>query len=132
MWSSSTGARITASTTSNLPPAEAYDAIHAAVCDWQESWKGDARPSLRYRKSWDTLVVEDVRDGEPRTLTFEDREAKILEICADAKRLRDIEEALEDDGSWVEEALDRLQQEGIVLSLDDRYLTLALPENPYW
>jgi len=118
--------------TKNLPPTEAYDAIHAAVFDWQESWKGDARPILRYRKSWDTLVVEDLRDGEPRTLTFEDREAKLLEVCADAKKLREVKEALEDDGPWVEDALARLAQAGMVLALDDRYLTLALPENPYW
>lgn len=118
--------------TRNLPPADAYDAIHAAVFDWQQSWKAGARPALRYRKSWDTLVVEDARDGEPRTLTFEDRDAKLLEICADARRLGEIKEALEDDGHWTEAALERLADDGIVLALDGRYLTLALPENPYW
>ena len=118
--------------TKNLAPPEAYDAIHAAVLDWQQSWKAEARPSLRYRKSWDTVVVEDARNGEPRTLTVEDGEARLLEICADARRLREIQEALQDDGGWIQQALDRLQREGIVLALDDRYLTLALPENPYW
>jgi len=76
--------------------------------------------------------VEDTRNGEPRTFTFEDREAKLLEVCADAKKLREVKEALADDGSWVEDALVRLAHDGMVLALDDRYLTLALPENPYW
>jgi ribosomal peptide maturation radical SAM protein 1 len=118
--------------TRNLAPTVVYDALHTAVHDWQQSWQGDARPSLRYRKSWDSLVIEDLRNGAPRILTFEDREARLLEICADAKRLREIKEVLADDSHWVEDALDRLQQDGIVLALDDRYLTLALPENPYW
>jgi ribosomal peptide maturation radical SAM protein 1 len=118
--------------TRNLPPAEAYDALHAAVLDWQHSWKADTRPALRYRKSWDTLIVDDLRNGAPRSFTFEDREARLLEICADARRLREIADALEDDGTWTQDALARLEHDGIVLALDDRYLTLALPDNPYW
>lgn len=115
-----------------LPVMEAYEALHVAVLDWQQSWKGSPRPSLRYRKSWDTIVVEDVRNGAPRTLVLDGRDAKLLEICADAKRLPEIKEAVDDDGAWVGQALDGLEREGIILALDERYLTLALPENPYW
>lgn len=118
--------------TKDLAPTVVYDALHTAVYEWQQSWQGDERPSLRYRKSWNSLVIEDLRNGRPRMLTFEAREARLLEICADAKKLREIKEVLEDDGNWVEAALDRLQQDGIILALDDRYLTLALPENSSW
>src|SRR6185436_13515823 len=82
--------------TRGLPSADAYDAIHEAVLDWQQSWKDDVRPSLRYRKSWNTVVVEDARNGTTRSLVFEDRDAAVLELCADAKKLREIKEALQD------------------------------------
>jgi len=108
------------------------DTARALVVAGTKIWlHGDANANFaRIDREIDGLPGDEL--AIKRTLTIEDGEAKVLEICADARRLREIEEALQDDGGWVQQALDRLQREGIVLALDDRYLTLALPENPYW
>ena len=36
-----------------------------------------------------------------------------------------------DDATWIEEALDEFVEKDLIVLLDSRYLSLALPENPY-
>ncbi len=118
--------------TRGLPPPEAYESFFARAAAWKARWAEGKRPSLRYKKGLDHVAVEDTRSGALTTVTCVGRAAKIVEACADARKLKDIHEALGEDGPEVQGALDALVAQKIVLALDDRYLTLALPESPLW
>lgn len=108
-----------------------YEEIRSLVGQWQQSWKRRPRPSLVYSKSWDTLLIRDTRNGNARNGTINDRHARLYEFCSDARTLKAIQSEFEDDGDWIEEALTEFQRHKWMVSLDDRYLSLALPSNPY-
>jgi ribosomal peptide maturation radical SAM protein 1 len=107
-----------------------YDEIFAAVDVWQYRWKQRPRPYLRYRKAWATIHIDDGRNGSPRTATYADNYARLYEYCADARSRKDIAARFE-DAPWVEGALEEFVDQTLMIHLDNRYLSLALPENPY-
>lgn len=117
--------------TADAVPDQQYDEIFARVAEWQDLWKGRARPLLRYEKTWDTLTIEDGRRGASRRTRLTDGRAELYEHCADARSRAAIDERF-DGATWVGEALDELVADDLMIHLDDRYLSLALPENPYW
>ena len=108
-----------------------YDEIFAAVETWQRRWNQGPRPYLRYRKALGTIVIEDGRNGSPRETTFSDLHALLYEYCADARSRKEIS-ARFDDAPWVDGALEEFVERDLVIHLDGRYLSLALPENPYF
>lgn len=108
-----------------------YDEIFRAVETWQQRWNQRPRPYLRYRKALGTIVIEDGRNGSPRETTFSDLYASLYEYCADARSRKEIS-ARFDDASWVEGALEEYVERELLIHLDGRYLSLALPENPYF
>jgi ribosomal peptide maturation radical SAM protein 1 len=108
-----------------------YGEIFEAVEEWQERWRQEPRPYLRYRKTWATILIEDGRNGSPRTTAYSDDYASLYEYCADARGLREISAKFEDAG-WVGPALEELVEKDLIVHLDQRYLSLALPENPYF
>jgi uncharacterized protein YozE (UPF0346 family) len=107
-----------------------YDEIFEAVDVWQYRWKQRPRPYLRYRKAWATIHIEDGRNGSPRMLKYADDYASLYEYCADARSRKDIAVRFE-DAPWVEGALQEFVDQNLMIHLDNRYLSLALPENPY-
>jgi ribosomal peptide maturation radical SAM protein 1 len=107
-----------------------YDEIFEAVGVWQHRWKQRPRPYLRYRKAWATILIEDGRNCSPRTVKYADDYATLYEYCADARSRKDIA-ARFDDAPWVEGALAEFIDQNLMIHLDNRYLSLALPENPY-
>ena len=107
-----------------------YDEIFEAVDVWQYRWKQRPRPYLRYRKAWATIHIDDGRNGSPRRATYSDNYATLYEYCADARSRKDIA-ARFDDAPWVEGALEEFVDQNLMIHLDNRYLSLALPENPY-
>ncbi|HYV83717.1 MAG TPA: RiPP maturation radical SAM C-methyltransferase [Pyrinomonadaceae bacterium] len=107
-----------------------YDEIFQAVDDWQDRWKQHPRPYLRYRKAWATILIEDGRNCSPRKATYSDDYATLYEYCADARSRKDIA-ARFDDAPWVEGALDEFVEKELMVFLDNKYLSLALPENPF-
>jgi ribosomal peptide maturation radical SAM protein 1 len=108
-----------------------YDEIFEAVGTWQHSWRQRPKPYLRYRKAWATILIEDGRACTPRVTSYSDRHARLYEYCADAHSAKEI--AAEFDGaSWVDEAIEEFVERKLMVHLDNRYLSLALPENAYF
>ena len=108
-----------------------YNEIFEAVDVWQNRWRQRPRPYLRYRKAWATILIEDGRNCSPRTTTYSDDYANLYEYCADARSRKDIAAKFE-DAPWVEGALEEFVDKDLMIHLDKRYLSLALPENPYY
>jgi hypothetical protein len=107
-----------------------YDEIFGLVTAWQEGWNRAGRPYLGYRKSWSTVVIDDYRNRPGRTHTFSDGRAALYEYCSDARTRNDVG-AQFNDAAWIDEALDEFVDRDLIAFLDGRYLSLALPENPY-
>ena len=108
-----------------------YDEIFEAVDAWQYRWNQHPRPYLRYRKAWATILIDDGRNCSPRVMTYSDEYANLYEYCADAHSRKEIS-AKFDDASWVDAALEEFVERDLMIHLDNRYLSLALPENPYF
>jgi ribosomal peptide maturation radical SAM protein 1 len=106
-----------------------YDELFSRVADWQESWLNARRPYLRYRKSWSSVVIDDGRNGQARVSTYSDGPAALYEYCADARTPGDLASRFGSEG-WIEAALREFLERELVIFLDGRYLSLALPENP--
>ncbi len=116
---------------SNTVDDAQYDEIFAAVDYWQLRWRQRPRPFLRYRKAWATIIINDGRNGSPKTATYTDDYATLYEYCADAHSRKEIS-AKFDDAPWVEGALDEFVDKDLMVHLDNKYLSLALPENQYY
>jgi len=108
-----------------------YDEIFEAVDVWQRRWGQRPRPYLRYRKAWATIQIDDGRNGSPRVTSYADDYATLYEYCADARSRKEIA-AQFDDAAWVEAAIEEFVERDFMIHLDSRYLSLALPENPYF
>jgi len=107
-----------------------YAEIFEAVDVWQSRWKQRPRPYLRYKKAWATILIEDGRNCSPRATTYSDDYATLYEYCADARSRKDIATRFE-DAPWVEGALEEFVEKDLMIHLDNRYLSLAIPENPF-
>ncbi len=112
-------------------PAAAIDECRALVNEWRRRWNDGDRPYLRSVKSWDSVSIHDGRGRVPRHVRYDDRMAALYEFCIDAQALLDIQAKFEDDDDWIGEALAQFVEQDLMLFLDDRYLALALPDNPY-
>jgi ribosomal peptide maturation radical SAM protein 1 len=111
-------------------PEEVYDELFERVAEWQERWPHRAtRPYLRYRKACSSIRIDDGRWSTHREWLYRDDAAALYEFCADARTLRDLQKRF-GDGSWVGSALEDFVAKDLMLYLDGRYLSLALPENP--
>ncbi len=115
----------------NTVDDDEYDDIIIGVTEWQQRWQENPRPFLRYRKSWSTIIIDDGRNGRPRTFTYSDGAAALYEYCVDARSRNDIASNLGDE-DWVEGALAEFLDNDLMIFLDGRYLSLALPENRYY
>ncbi|HEV2704877.1 MAG TPA: hypothetical protein VGV59_03075, partial [Pyrinomonadaceae bacterium] len=112
-------------------PDEGHDDLFRSVAIWQQRWQERPRPYLRYRKSLSTIRIEDGRNGRPRVHTCSDEPAALYEFCADARTRKEID-ARFDGATWTEEALGDFLERNLMVHLDGRYLSLALPENTYF
>jgi ribosomal peptide maturation radical SAM protein 1 len=108
-----------------------YDEIFEAVGLWQQLWQQPDRPYLRYRKAWAAIFIEDGRSRPAQTISYSNNAAALYEYCADARSAKEIA-AQFDDAPWVEEALSEFLDRDLMVHLDNRYLSLALPENPHF
>lgn len=116
---------------SNTVGEENYDEIFEAVAVWQERWRERPRPYLRYRKSWATIIIEDGRELPARIHTYSDLRAALYEYCADARSRKEITTRFPNEHD-IEDALGDFVDLNLMVHLDERYLSLALPENPYF
>jgi ribosomal peptide maturation radical SAM protein 1 len=108
-----------------------YDEIFRRVEAWQEQWKNARRPYLRYQKAWSSIRVLDGRGENLRTFVIADEPAALYEYCAEARTPRDIAAKFGAE-PWIQNALKEFVDKNLTLHLDGRYLSLALPENPYF
>ncbi|HKS10036.1 MAG TPA: RiPP maturation radical SAM C-methyltransferase [Pyrinomonadaceae bacterium] len=107
-----------------------YDEIFHAVGVWQYRWRQRPQPYLRFRKGWGTILIEDGRNGSASTTSYSDRYAQLYEYCGDARSAKEI--AAHFDGApWVDEAIQEFVDRNLMVHLDNRYLSLALPENAF-
>jgi hypothetical protein len=100
------------------------------VDDWRKRWQSPSRPSLTYFKGVNSLSLRDHRGEKPRALRYDGRAAELYERCADAQRTEALREAYRGEDKWLDETLREFVEQGVMISLDDRYLALALPANP--
>lgn len=114
--------------TANTVDDSVYEALFERVGEWQARWKQERRPFLRYQKSWSAIRISDGRKEKVRAYTVTDEPAALYEYCADARTPRDIAARFGNE-SWIKEALEEFVKRDLMLHLDGRYLSLALPEN---
>ena len=95
---------------------------------WQAGWNSANRPFLKYRKAWHSIAIFDGRQSDVLTYIYQDDAAALYEYCAEARTPRDIEANFGND-AWIEEALNDFVSKDLMLAVDGRYLSLALPEN---
>jgi ribosomal peptide maturation radical SAM protein 1 len=106
-----------------------YNAIFDAVDVWQERWRQRPRPHLTYRKAWRTIIIEDGRNCSTQVAKYSDSHAALYEYCMDARSQKDISDKF-DGAPWITGAIEEFEQKQLMVHLDNRYLSLALPENP--
>jgi ribosomal peptide maturation radical SAM protein 1 len=108
---------------------EHYADLLDGVADWQQRWTESRHPVLQYRKAFSSIAIEDGRRHKWRKHSYSDGPAKLYEYCADARTPRDIESVIGSE-PWVKRALDDFMSKDLMLFMDGRYLSLALPQNP--
>ncbi len=112
----------------NVVDEEHYDDLIEGVTRWQSRWADKTRPFLHYRKAFSSIVIEDGRRRKLRAHSYADGPAALYEYCADARTPRDIGSAFA-GAAWVQPALDEFVSNDLMLHMDGRYLSLALPQN---
>jgi ribosomal peptide maturation radical SAM protein 1 len=111
-------------------PVDGPRECRALVQGWKQRWTDGRRPSLRYVKSWRSVSIHDDRGKATRGYRYDDREAALYELCADARTREELRAAVDGDDAWLDRTLAGFVDRDLMLCLDDRYLALALPDNP--
>ena len=105
-------------------------AIFRAVGIWQERWRRARGRQLQYRKSCASIFIEDGRRPAVGRFDYTDGQAALYEFCMDAKTQPAIATRF-GEGEWLAAALTEFCERDLMVYLDDQYLSLALPKNPY-
>jgi ribosomal peptide maturation radical SAM protein 1 len=122
-------------------PAEAHSSTQSFVAEWQKLWKSDQRHALSYRRTGDSLLLDYAR-GPERNGTFKlsGPLASIYEFCVETmhsprhivEHLHESAEKHDFSEKEVRDAMDEFCRAQLMLSEDDKYLSLAIPSNPNW
>ncbi|HEU5415813.1 MAG TPA: RiPP maturation radical SAM C-methyltransferase [Candidatus Angelobacter sp.] len=112
----------------NTVDDDIYEELFGRVGAWQAGWNSANRPFLKYRKAWQSISIFDGRQADVFTYSYHDDVAALYEYCAEARTPRDIGTNFGND-AWVQDALNDFVSKDLMLALDGRYLSLALPEN---
>jgi ribosomal peptide maturation radical SAM protein 1 len=115
----------------NTVADDVYEELFGRVGAWQAMWNRPERPYLKYRKSLSTVTIFDGRQAPEQVFTYSNQPAALYEYCAEARTTRDIAAHFGSE-PWVEDALWDFVEKKVMLHLDGRYLSLALPANPYF
>lgn len=120
---------------------DVYEELNGIVGTWQAMWKQPNHPYLKYRKSLATITIFDGRTQPEQVFTYRNQPADLYEYCAEARTLREITAHFGNDPSIndrsindpsIEDTLKDFVDKDLMLHLDGRYLSLALPANPYF
>src|SRR4051794_3899206 len=105
--------------------------LFEAVALWRDRWNSTRRPHLSYRKGLTSITIEDGRGDQPKSWTYQGNWAALYEYCADARTRTEMEKwAL--GAHWIDQAIQDFVAHDLLVQLDNRYLSLALPENSYF
>ena len=96
-----------------------------------DTLKVEPAPMTEVRSYGLTVTIPRGRNGAPRRSIHEDREAELYEYCNDARTLAAVIKEFDGDEAWVRDTLARYLERDLMVSLDDRYLSLALPCNEH-
>ena len=115
-------------------PEDAYDELRAAVAEWQDAWRGGAKPVLTHRSAPHFVEIYDGRrPGHEGTYTFSGTAADVYLACAD----RPISAAAVHDRlgrtvpvAGVEEMIAELARLGLIFRDGPTALSLSLPAIP--
>lgn len=110
---------------------DVYEELFGRVGAWQALWRGPNHPYLKYRKSLSTITIFDGRRSPEQIFKYRGQAAALYEYCAEARTPRDIVACL-GEGPWIDDQLKDFVDKNLMLHLDGRYLSLALPETPYF
>ncbi len=113
-----------------LPEGE-YAPFYRALDAWQAAWKRSPRPTLQYFKGAGCLRIEDRRTPAAATFEYSGLAARLYEFCGDARRPVEIAEAAGVGADQVEGILREFVARDLMVFLDGRYLSLALPAYPH-
>ncbi|UVT16339.1 MAG: RiPP maturation radical SAM protein 1 [Nitrospira sp.] len=115
----------------------AYQELVAAIEGWQRMHRSRERPFLYYSKAPNYVTVYDGRDPkEPVRRRYEGLAGSVIEICNEsAKSIEQIRTAVagrtECDDAALLPILNDLTAQRVLYQERGKYLTLAIPENPY-
>jgi ribosomal peptide maturation radical SAM protein 1 len=112
-------------------PLDGYHECYDLVAEWKQQWKEPQRPYLRYLKTWESVSIHDGRHSARCSHRFDDKEALLYELCTDAKSEEELLTEIDRDASWLEDTLQQFVDKDLMIFMDDKYLSLALPENRY-
>jgi ribosomal peptide maturation radical SAM protein 1 len=112
-------------------PVDGPRECRSLVAGWKARWEGERRPYLRYVKTWQSVSIHDGRGESPRGYRYDGRDAALYEFCADARTREELAAVEGFDAEELDRALAGFVDRDLMLCLDDRYLALALPDNPY-
>jgi ribosomal peptide maturation radical SAM protein 1 len=115
----------------------AHEELAEAAALWKRRWR-TAKPRLIYQRLPGKLTLIDSRTSDPRRAVLTGWAADAYLACGDAPRsAAKVREQLVAGGLRVETdevaaVLERFCRSKVMVSDEDKYLSLALPENPGW
>lgn len=114
-----------------------YEELVGLVHEWRRRYASDNRPFLYYAKAPSYVTVFEGRTpDQPVRERYDGAAAFALDACNEAPRsleqLRSALQAQGGDAAGLETALARLVERRILYEEKGKYLTLALPTNPYF
>ncbi|MCO5973215.1 RiPP maturation radical SAM C-methyltransferase [Actinoallomurus soli] len=123
---------------SDVASADSHELLTSAALEWKRRWASGDRPVLFYERLPGRLKILDTRSGRPRKAVLHGWQAEAYEACGDTARAgKRVHQSLLDGGfdlslGEVAAFLDDCCRLGVMVSEDDKYLSLALPGNPGW
>lgn len=118
-------------TQGDILPQRHYDTLHRLVLIWQQSWQQAHKPSLTYFRSVDSLTVMDKRDKTGKDYLYKGICADLYRFCDIARSEKAILKQFPEQAHWLRERLEVFVAHDLMIYLDERYLSLALPVNRY-
>jgi ribosomal peptide maturation radical SAM protein 1 len=115
----------------NVLTIEELRPLYLKIRDWRQSWHGKNRCILKYKKSWEAVHIFDTRFGDLRRYIYKDREMLLFDFLQETKTFKAIMKEFDNDIEWIQKILSDFMDKDLVLFMDNRYLNLVLPDNPY-
>ncbi|MDA0167435.1 RiPP maturation radical SAM C-methyltransferase, partial [Solirubrobacter ginsenosidimutans] len=120
----------------NTLPDSAHTNTQTFITNWQTRYHSNHRETLTYRRTSDSILIDDTRHNTPTgTTEYHGPLARAYEYCTDTMRTptqiaTHLNHTVTPDE--IRQAFTHPCQHRFMLTENDRYLALALPTNPNW